>query len=389
MPKQPLKIGLVIDTSLDLEDGVQQYVLTIGNWLTRAGHDVHYIAGQTEVRDLPNLHSLSRNITVKFNGNRMNIPLWAKKRDITALLQEQPFDVLHIQTPHHPLMAQRIISRAADTTAVIATFHILPYNSLAAISNRFLGLWLKSSLGRIDQMLAVSSSAARFEQQTFHKPALVSPNVFNYTRFNTGKIRQEYDDDVLTILFLGRLVERKGCRYLLEAISQLDRTSVPAFRVVICGKGELKSELEAFTKTHGIDDIVEFTGFVADEDKAGYLASADIGIFPSTGGESFGIVLLEAMASGSAAVLAGDNPGYATVMEPRPELLFEPKDTAQLAVRITELLTNKEKRQEIAAWGREYTKKFDVETVGPQLVAIYEEVIAKRVLKPDNIHIDE
>ena len=379
-----MKIGIIMDTSLDLNDGVQQYVMAMGEWLRSAGHDVHYLVGETNERALPNIHSLCRNINVRFNGNRISIPLWADRRKVKQLLAAEDFDVLYVTTPHHPLMAQYIITHASARTAVVGIFHILPYNWFAKVSNRLLSVLLRPSLRRIDQMFAVSSSAKDFAEWSFNLPSGVSPNVIEYSRFADAKPFEKYTDNTLTILFLGRLVERKGCRYLLEAVAQLDRTKLPKFRVVICGKGELLDDLQKYTKQIGIEDIVEFTGFVTEEDKPRYYASADLSVFPSTSGESFGIVLLEAMASGNAAVLAGDNPGYATVMEPRPELLFNPKDTGKLAAMLTEYLTNDQKRKKVATWGKAYTAKFDIEVVGPQLVEIFEKIIAKRQQTQDN-----
>ena len=158
-PQKPRKIGLVIDTSLDPTDGVQQYVLSIGDWLSQQGHDVHYLAGQTDKRKLPNLHSLSRNITVSFNGNRTTIPLPTSRRKLRNFIQKEQFDVLHVQTPHHPLMAQRLILAASPQTAVVGTFHILPYGALSRIGTRLLGWWLRPSL-KPDGLVVLRSSIA-------------------------------------------------------------------------------------------------------------------------------------------------------------------------------------------------------------------------------------
>lgn len=378
------KIGFILDTSLDPPDGVQQYILSLGDWMRTEGHNVHYLVGETKRTDIPNVHSLSNNITVKFNGNKMTIPLWANRPAVKKLLSEQHFDVLHVQSPHHPLMAQYIMKHAAHRTTIISTFHILPYNDLARFSNKLLGLSLRPSLRRLDGVLSVSGTAAVFQEQTFGIKSTVLPNVFDYQRFSTAQPFDWAKDDVLTILFLGRLVERKGCQYLLEAITKLDRTNLPKFRVVVCGKGELTQQLEKYVAENGLSEIVEFAGFVSEADKPRYYASADVSVFPSTSGESFGIVLLEAMASGRSAVLAGDNPGYATVMDTRPETLFTPKDTDALAGKITALLQDANERQAMAEWGKTHSSKYDVKVIGPKLIAQYEMAIAKRTLKQHN-----
>ena len=378
---KPLKIGIVLDTSLDPPDGVQQYVMSVGEWLRAHGHDVHYIVGQSTRTDLQNVHSLAKNIGVRFNGNRTTIPLPTSKRKLRTFLKQQQFDVLHVQTPHSPFFAQRLICTSSPQTAVVATFHVLPDGILPFVGNYLLGWWLRPSLRRIDQLLSVSPAAAVFARQTFGVDSKVLPNVFNYRLFNTAEALPAYaNQKKLTILFLGRLVPRKGCRYLLEAIAKLDRAALPPFRLVICGKGPLLLQLQDFVKQHDLTEVVEFAGFVSEADKPRYYASADIAVFPSTGGESFGIVLIEAMASGRAAVLAGNNPGYASVMQPQPELLFAPEDTAGLAGRLSELLQDSAKRQQFASWGRDYTKRFDIEVVGPQLVTLYAELLeAKNV----------
>lgn len=374
----PLKIGILLDTSFDAPDGVQQYVQSIGVWLAEAGHDVHYLVGQTTRTDIPNIHNLSKNFSVSFNGNKMTIPLWAHRRAVRRLLAEQRFDILHVQSPHHPLMAQYVIHKAGSATGVVSTFHILPYNKLAAAGTWLLGRLLATSLRRIDVHLAVSRTAADFAKKCFKRPYKVLPNVFDYLRFKNAKPLAKYDDDVLTILFLGRLVERKGCQYLLEAITKLDKDSLPAFRVVVCGKGEQLLKLQQYCKLHELTDVVEFAGFVSESDKPRYYASADISVFPSTAGESFGIVLIEAMASGNSVVLAGDNPGYATVMEAQTDRLFIPTDTDVLAELLRKTIQNHDQRQTDARHDMNYVAKFDVNEVGPQLIEQYKIAIAKR-----------
>ena len=374
-----LTIGLVLDTSLDPPDGVQQYVIGVGEWLRGQGHNVHYLVGQTEHRQLPNIHSMSRNISVKFNGNRTTIPLYASRKKIRAVLNKHRFDVLHVQMPHHPLMAQRIILLVDKRTAVIGTFHIAAYSRLVTVGNWLLGLWLRPSLKRFDKIVSVSPAAATFAKQTFRIETPILPNVINYDHFHTAQPLPQYDDDVLTILFLGRLVPRKGCQLLLEAIAQLiKQADLPKFRVVICGKGPQASQLQRFIKEHELGSAVEMVGFVSEADKPRYYASADISVFPSSSGESFGIVLLEAMASGQAAVLAGDNPGYRSVLSPRPELLFDPKDSKKLAACLAMYLKDTQRRDEARQWGKTYTRQFDEAVVGQQLLAIYETALHKR-----------
>jgi phosphatidylinositol alpha-mannosyltransferase len=365
---------------LDSTDGVQQYVLGLGHWLSGQGHEVHYLVGKTIRKDIANVHSLSRNLPFRFNRNRGSTPLPTSARKVDNLLQEINFDVLHVQVPYSPFMAQRVISRAGKKTAVIGTFHVLPHSQLVMAATRGLGVWLALSLKRFDKMLAVSPAAAEYAAKVFRIQASVLPNMLDYKKFNTAKPLKKYDDGKLTILFLGRLVPRKGCLTLLQSIAELNKNyqDLPEFRVVICGKGPLELKLKKFVADNKLEKYVEFTGFVSEGDKPHYYASADIAVFPSSGGESFGIVLLEALATGTSVVLAGDNPGYRSVLADQPELLFSPRSVDVLASKLANFMANNTARLAKANWGEQFARQFDTPVVGEKLLKIYAQALRKR-----------
>lgn len=374
-----LKIGFVFDDSLDKTDGVQQYVLALGSWLTSQGHEVHYLVGQTKRKDLPRVHSLSRNVSVRFNGNRLSMPLPASQKAIQSLLAQEAFDILHVQVPYSPFMAGRVLAKATPTTVVVGTFHILPNSAFATFANRLLALWLQAGLKRFDKVVSVSAAAAAFAKKIYGLSSDVLPNVVDYNRFYEANPMPEYSDNIPTILFLGRLVQRKGCRLLLEAVDLLvNERQISDLRVLIGGKGPLMADLQKYVVEHHLQHAVTFLGYIDEAAKPGLYASADISVFPSSGGESFGIVLLEAMASGKAAVLAGNNPGYASVLADKPELLFDATDAKGLADKLEDLLKMKERRQAYASWGSEYTKNFDTALVGAKLVDLYKQALRLR-----------
>jgi phosphatidylinositol alpha-mannosyltransferase len=376
---KPLKIGFVFDDSLDKPDGVQQYILSVGAWLSDQGHDVHYLVGNTTRTDLANVHSLSRNLHVRFNGNGMSIPMPTSRRKLRQFLTDQAFDVLHVQVPYSPWLAGRLISAAAPTTAIIGTFHIVANSPLVAAATRFLGLYTHSTVRKFDEIVSVSSAAQQFSKQTYGIDTMVIPNAIDYQRFGAAQPLTHYDDQTPTILFLGRLVPRKGCRLLLEAIRLVrDDYGHTNVRVLICGKGPELANLQRYVSENQLEQLIEFVGFVSEADKPAYYASADISVFPSSGGESFGIVLVEAMASGKAVVLGGDNSGYHSVLESQPDLLFDPQDAAALAGKLDYYLTHDTERQALADWGRDYARQFDQAVVGSALVTRYEIALHKR-----------
>jgi phosphatidyl-myo-inositol alpha-mannosyltransferase len=368
-----MKIGFVLDDSLDKTDGVQQYVLTLGQWMRHQGHEIHYLVGHTERKDIPHIHSLSRNLQTHFNQNRMSTPLPANKKAIKSLLEREQFDALHVQMPYSPFMAGRVIKAAPKRTKVIGTFHIIPFSWIEKVATRLLGLILWNTVRRFDTIYSVSEPARRFARRSFGVKSTVLPNVVNAAAFHIGRPIRKYDDGKITIVFLGRLVPRKGCMYLLQAIEALHQQHLlQNIRVLICGKGQLLPELEKYVHEHHLSSIVHFVGFVSEEDKPHYLATADIAVFPSTGGESFGIVLIEAMAAGSGVVLGGNNVGYASVLSKRPELLVDPTDTTQFAKTLKHFIGSKRARQSTKKWQQDHVQQYDVAVVGNVLLAQYE-----------------
>jgi phosphatidylinositol alpha-mannosyltransferase len=365
-----LTIGFVLDDSLDKSDGVQQYILTLGAWMSSQGHDVHYLVGQTARTDMKNVHSLSRNMNVRFNGNRMSMPLPGSAKGIKALFKNTRFDILHVQMPYSPFLAARIIKNVPAHTAVIGTFHIAPYSRTVSVANKLLAVTLKPSLKRFNAVVSVSQAAADFALSTFGLTTDILPNVVELERFKRAKPLTH--ENVPIILFLGRLVPRKGCRALLEAVALLhQRKKVPSFKVYVGGSGPLEAELKAYVAQNKLSDIVTFSGFIAEDIKPRFYASADIAVFPSSGGESFGIVLLEAMATEKSVVLGGDNPGYRSVLGPKPDLLFPATNAHVLADKLAELLTNKTFSKELLRWQNGYVPQFDVAVVGAKLINRY------------------
>lgn len=373
-----LKIGFVLDGGLEKPDGVQQYILALGAYFKSRGHSIKYIVAGDIPSNIEDAVSLSRNIKVNSNGNVLKIPLIGNYRKINNYIKSEKFDVLHIQVPYSPAMGEMVIYSAPKSTAIVGTFHIVPYNQLLAFGDWLLGKWSFLSLRRFDAMFSVSKAAQAVAKRDFNINSVVLPNVLDYKRFKTAKPFKASKQ--INILFLGRLVERKGCLLLLEAINQIKNDiKLPKFKVTVCGNGPLRSNLEQYVYANELEKLVEFKGFVSETDKPRYYASADISVFPSLGGESFGIVLLEAMSSGRAAVLAGDNDGYRSVMEPyNPASLFDPNDPSELANKLRQLLSSKTKRIQQAKAGSQYAKSFDTAIIGQRLEKIYRQILLKK-----------
>ncbi|MCA9342970.1 glycosyltransferase family 4 protein [Candidatus Saccharibacteria bacterium] len=376
-----MKIGYVIDDTLDTGDGVQQYVLLIGEWMKKNGHEVHYITGSSNRTDIDNLHSMSKNVRVKFNKNYLTIPYKHDKKKLNSI--DDSYDVLHVQMPFSPLLAGRVINVASNTTAVVGTFHIAPYDKFVSLSNRALSLITKKSLDRFDKVIAVSDVAKDFAKKTFNINASVVPNAIEASAWGNNK------DNIrnIDLLFLGRLVERKGCKLFLEAVNYLsNKQDLSNIKVTVAGDGPLRHQLEEYVKIKKMDKIVEFVGYVSEDQKKELLASSKISIFPSTGGESFGIVLLEAMASGSLAI-GGNNPGYSYVLKDAEQSLVKTTPEA-IASKIDELLNDQVSFSELLNMQKMLVKKFDVKIVGDDILSMYKHAIKYRKEKNEQKRIN-
>jgi len=373
------KIAFVLDDSLDTTDGVQQYVLNVGQWLAAHGHTVHYIVGETKRTDIPHIHSIGRNVKVRFNHNRMSIPLPVSKKKIRKLLEREEYDIIHVQMPYSPFLAGRVVKAASNYTGVVGTFHIAPHSKLVHFANNILHMMVAGSLQRFDELISVSRVAQDFAWEAYRVESAIIPNTLNLAPFYGPDPFKEYVDST-NIVFFGRLVERKGCHYFLRAIKRLrdEKALPPDCRVLVCGKGPMEEQLKAYVRQHRMQKLVTFTGFVSEADKPRYLSTGDVIVYPSTGGESFGIVLLEGMAAGRGVVIAGDNPGYAGVMGERPEALFEPTNEEVFARKIEKYLANPKLRQEAHEWQQQFVRSFDMPNVVDEILVVYGEALRKR-----------
>ncbi len=370
-----LNIAFCYDDSLDRQDGVAQYVKTIGAWLSAQGHSVLYLVGGTKLRvwhGAP-IYSLANNQVVNFNGNQVGTPWPASKKSIKSVLAKNQIDVLHVQMPYSPFFAGRVVSLVGAKTAVVGTFHILPANILVRLGSKLLSLFYLRTLKRFSSVVSVSLPAAQFASAAFGIKSDVLPNVVQLEKFKSASVQQKK----YHIVFLGRLVPRKGAEQLLRAFIIL-KSRLPEASLSIAGDGPERSKLEAIVKTSGLGSSVNFLGFVDEKDKPNIMASASVACFPSLGGESFGIVLIEAMAAGAGVVMGGNNPGYASVLGEKSKTLVDPRDSTVFAARLETLLTDQNLAQRLHREQQEQVKQYDVAIAGSHLLQIYIQAIASR-----------
>lgn len=369
-----LTIGYILDDTLDVTDGVQQAMLQIGEEMRQQGNDVHYITTKTTRNDIQNIHTIGTSFSTKFNGNSVRTPLPTYRKKIIQLFEKIHFDILHVQMPFSPFFAARVLQYAPEHVVIVGTFHILPYGVFAKVGTRLLALPLRKTLQKIDKAYAVSEPALEFMRDSFSIDGTVLPNPVDYSFFNTFKSNKTSKS--FRVVYVGRFDERKGVKQLVLAIESLMRTVKPPIEFIMCGAGPLHKELVATAKIKHLP--ITFPGFVTNDEKAGYLASADIAIFPSISGESFGIVLTEAMSANAGVTLGGNNPGYASVLHKWPEVLFDAKNPNEIAKSILTFMNDDKLSRRIGKEQHIKVREYDTKRIVKELTSDYHNLLAKR-----------
>ena len=320
---------------------------------------------------------IGRNLAVPYNGAENNLTVGLGLRDkLQDILDRERFDLLHLHCPVSPVLP--LLALRIARQPIVGTFHSTVTSDLAF---RLFRRALLPSYRRIDKILAVSEEARSCVLRHFPGPVEILPNGVSPDRFRPGLKRLErFDDGIPNILFVGRFDPRKGLPELMSACDALARDSVP-FRLIVVGDGALRRRIEVMAQG-ALEGRVHFEGRVSNDRLPRYYASADVFCSPARGGESFGIVLLEAMASG-VPIVATDLPGYRTVLTPGVEgLAVPPRDPASLRRALQTLLSRPELRKEMGGRGIETSRRFAWPAIVERLETIYGSLLGRDIRSP-------
>jgi phosphatidylinositol alpha-mannosyltransferase len=365
MINRKLRIGLVCPYSWDFPGGVQNHVRDLAEFLISNGHYVEVLAPATESEDLPDyVVSAGRAISIPYNGAvaRVLFGVGANSR-VRSWINDGDFDLLHLHEPAIPSLS--LLACWAGEGAMVGTFHAAAKYQKAIFA---IGPILEPVIEKLSARIAVSESARLTLTAHLETDAIVIPNGIYADNYRDGSSRAQWQGN--TVGFLGRFEEdRKGLPVLLDALPIISRF-IPDIRVLIAGPGDSEEVLAKVDPQ--LRHRVEFLGKISEEDKADFLASVSLYIAPNTGGESFGIILAEAMAGG-AAVVASDIPAFADVLgHGQYGALFESENSENLAKVIIDLLRDEAKRKELAAAGAVHAQRFDWGQVGEEIFKVYE-----------------
>jgi phosphatidylinositol alpha-mannosyltransferase len=369
-----VKIALASPYDFAYPGGVTEHVTHLSEELRRRGHEVHVIAPMSGPRDeaslSPFVHPIGRVISIPTNGSvaRVTLPLRGYVQ-VKRLLARERFDIIHLQEPMMPALPLTVLRHSH--TVNIGTFHAFRRSNIAYFYAKPM---IRPLFKKLHGLIAVSRPAREFVAEYFPGDYRVIPNGIEVARFSEPvPMPPELQADGPIVLFVGRMEKRKGLSYLLRAWANV-RREFPDARLIVVGHGRPLESYRAFAQNQGWDEV-EFKGFVPASTLPAYFQRADVFCAPSTGAESFGIVLLEAMAAGRP-ILATRIDGYAEVISHGVDgLLVEPKDPQALAVGLTHLLADKDLRRKLGAAGRAKAQGYDWSTVTDQIVDFYEETI--------------
>ncbi|GAB7052550.1 glycosyltransferase family 4 protein [Catenuloplanes indicus] len=365
-----MRIGIVCPYSFDVPGGVQNHVMDLAEALIGLGHEVSVLAPADEDSPLPPyVVAAGRAVPLPYNGSVARISFGpVSTARVRRWLARGHFDVLHVHEPLTPSLS--LLAVLSADGPVVATFHTAMTRSraLAAVQGA-----LQIVLEKVTARIAVSALARRVQVEHLDGGAVEIPNGVAVAKFADAVPLDGWPGPGGAIGFLGRFTEpRKGFPILRQAWVSLARTR-PGLRLLVAGPGDGSDLLETIPAE--LHDRVCFLGMVSEEDKPRMLRSVDVYVAPNTGGESFGMILTEAMAAG-AAIVASDLDAFRRVVDNgRAAVLFPVGDVAALENALAGLLDDAERRAELSALARRAVAAYDWPSVARRVLEVYETAI--------------
>ncbi len=361
-----------------LGGGVQEVVLALQKGLVKRGHDAHIITPQPRDYNGPaqpeGIIMVGGATKWKGYGTTTQFSASVDLDKLTEMLERENFDILHFHEPWAPMLSRQMLSRSNAIN--IGTFHAaIPDRMMGRTIEKVITPYTKSILKYLDVLTAVSPAAAKYASSLTDQKINIVANGIDLRQFSCKQSEDKARKEK-TIFYVGRLEKRKGLKYLIKAFALLEKEDSD-FHLVIAGDGPDREKLEELAEDKGVQNI-EFLGYIDDHKKTKLFADSTLFCSPAVYGESFGIVLLEAMASGCV-VVAGNNPGYESVLDGRGQLsVVNPADTAEFARRLKLLSTDNVLRKAWREWALDRVKANDYENIIDQYENIYKKAYDKR-----------
>ena len=359
------RIGIVCPYGWDTPGGVQAHIADLATFLISQGHHVSVLAPTSDEENLPEyVVSAGKPISIPYNGAvaRMLFGPIACAR-VRHWISQGEFDLLHLHEPAIPSIS--LLACFAAEGPLVGTFHASAKRQKAIFA---IGPILEPVIEKLTARIAVSEAARETLTEHLETDAIVVPNGIYARRLAQGKTNDQWSGN--SIGFIGRFQEpRKGLMVLVAALPAIIR-EIPDVRIIVAGPGDSNEFLEGVPQH--LRGRFSFLGRISEDEKADFLHSIGLYVAPNTGGESFGIILAEALAAG-AAVVASDIPAFQALLgNGKYGELFTSEDPASLSQTISTLLKNKERRDQLKVDGKIYAQYFDWDEVATRIYDVYE-----------------
>ena len=372
-----LNIALVSAYDYALPSGVNNHIENLGAQLKSKGHTITIFAPCSNVIPEKHFVPISNAIAIPTNGSIARISLSLSSfPKVKKILNQSNFDIVHLHEPFAGLVPLAFLQYSKSVN--IATFHSLRNSTFNTVFKHIKGAKLVSKYyKKLDGRITISKASENFISDHFEGEFEIIPNGINLQQFSkTLPPIKEIQDGMTNILFVGRMEKRKGLKYLLSAYGKL-KWDWPNIRLIVLGSGELDKETTQLIASRNLGDVI-FVNHVTNSIKMRYFKTCDIFCSPATGNESFGIVLLEAMASGKP-IIASDIPGYKTVLENNKQgILVPPKNESAIASSILRLLENPLLRNELGGNGIARAREYDWEIIGNKINNYYNQILTSK-----------
>jgi phosphatidylinositol alpha-mannosyltransferase len=378
-----MKIALVSPYDYPYPGGVTEHIAALDQHFRALGHTTRIIAASSTDEDVLGNHVIKVSGAVSpipFSGSTARItPSPLVYRRVKQILQQEKFDVVHVHEPSVPVLSLTVLRHSHALN--VGTFHA--YRESNPVYE-VMGRLIKRALNRLDGRICVSEAVREYISHYFPGDYVIIPNGIDCARFSSPEIRpiERFNDGRPNILFVGRMEKRKGFRHLMRAYPYV-KQSLPEARLIVVGAfgDKDKAPFIRYARTHKLRGI-HFVGYVSPEELPRYYRTATVFCAPSTGFESFGIVLLEAMAAG-VPIVASDIAGYRSVLEDCAEgFLIPPGDAQAIARALVKLLQDPTLRAQMSERGKHKATQYDWSIIAQRVLAYYDELIATHQAEP-------
>ena len=365
MLNRSLKIGIVCPYSWDTPGGVQNHIRDLAEFLIAAGHNVSVLAPAIDETKLPDyVVNAGKPISIPYNGAVARVlfgPVAFAR--VRQWISQGDFDLLHLHEPAIPSIS--LLACWAADGPMVGTFHAAAKRQKIIFA---IGPILEPAIEKLSARIAVSEAARLTLTDHLDTDAVIIPNGIYVNRYSEGKSIQKWSGN--TIGFIGRFEEpRKGLSILVDALPVISRFASDV-RVLVAGPGDPEEVIENIDPQ--LRQRFEFLGKITEAEKADFMSSVAVYVAPNTGGESFGIILAEALAGG-ACVVASDIPAFDDLLgQGEYGALFESESATELAKVVIDLLRDENKRKELSSRGKERAQLFDWTVVAEQIYSVYE-----------------